>query len=74
MNERDKSRLEYIQEEIEFLLEITETNDLNSFLDNRQLQNAVSMILITRGEFTISNINGRELPISVFRGLFSRCP
>jgi uncharacterized protein with HEPN domain len=42
--------LEYIQEEAEFLLEMTEAHDLNSFLDNKQLQNAVSMVLIKIGE------------------------
>ena len=42
--------MEYIQEEVEFLLEMTEIHDLNSFLEDRQLQNAVSMVLIKIGE------------------------
>ena len=40
----------YIQEEAEFLLEITKNHDLNNFPNNRQLQNAVSMVLIKIGE------------------------
>ena len=50
MNERDEILLEIIQEEVEFLLEVTEGHDFQSFLENELLKRGVSMALINIGE------------------------
>ena len=42
--------MEFIRDESEFLLEMVDGHDLDNFLNNRQLQNAVSMVLIKIGE------------------------
>ncbi|MDR2855800.1 MAG: DUF86 domain-containing protein [Methanomicrobiales archaeon] len=50
MNERDENLLNFIKEEAELLLEVTEEYDLQRFLDSKLMQHAVSMVLIHIGE------------------------
>jgi len=50
MNERDKNLLNYIKEEAEVLLELTEGNDLQTFLDSELLKRTSCMTLINIGE------------------------
>ncbi|MDR2854932.1 MAG: DUF86 domain-containing protein [Methanomicrobiales archaeon] len=50
MNERDENLLYFIQEECELLLEMAEGCDVQTFLDSKMMQHAVSMALIHIGE------------------------
>jgi len=50
MNERDETRLEWIKEESEYLLERAEGYDVEDFIDDRDLQHIVTMALINIGE------------------------
>jgi uncharacterized protein with HEPN domain len=50
MNERDESLLLNIQDDAEFLLEMSEGYDLQSFLCDEKMKLAVSMLLIKIGE------------------------
>jgi uncharacterized protein with HEPN domain len=54
MNERDEKLLLKIKNEAEYLVEVLEEGDLNSFLKNRGLQYIVSMALIKIGEYVKS--------------------
>jgi uncharacterized protein with HEPN domain len=50
MNERDETRLEWIKEEIEFVLKITCEHSLESFLNDDLVQHGVTMALINIAE------------------------
>ena len=51
MNERDETRLLFIKDEAEFLLEMTDGCDLQGFLSDEGKKRAGSMALITIGEY-----------------------
>jgi len=51
MNERDETRLLFIKDGAELLLEMIEGCDLQGFLSDERTQLAVSMALITIGEY-----------------------
>jgi len=50
MNERDENCLEWIKDEVEFVLKITYEHNLKSFLHDDLAQHGVTMALINIGE------------------------